>query len=376
MLNIATKARVALLSALGFGATACAQPQITVADVQRAWEAHAAKVTRLQVYWENKRTTYKGSVTDSMGMKAKDGSVLPKADGTHTELCRLWLDGKKARLESDQAAFNTYYEDWRLASHVSVFDEKTALTYDRQSPDPAAKYTAVRRQDGTPPQLKMASLLPVLHWARPTNPAYSTVDFSPYDPTGIPARIRGIACVEFRRVPTKTGATGSIWVDPSRDYLIIRRSVGFAKGNPYSSVQEDIEYSKHESGVWVPSNWTIVTAGLNMPVSSKIDGKLVSVEIGGPIDTMRFDTTPPPQTVLTEGQGKEKTVSIVREKGVEEEVPDGRVSSALEQLAAPPKQRWGWLGRHPILAVALVVAALTLVATLVHRRRVVSRRAV
>ncbi|WP_020474906.1 hypothetical protein [Zavarzinella formosa] len=362
--------RILLLSAVllsAFEGACHAQQGITIDQIEKSWADYSARLGILHLEWSAKRTSFKGSITETLGIKAKNGGVLPDANHVASETFSLWADGAKSRLDWNSDTFNTTDESWKPVLRVHIFDGAKGLSYSDQNLSGKTIHSAVRQNLQTAANIKIEGILPVMHWARPLEAGFSNISLGQYEITGAKMRLHGSECIELRRPVTKAGSSSTLWLDINKNYLIIKKSIVHAgKSAPFSGIQEDVEYAKHPSGLWIPKRWTTTTSGWSVPLISVVEGNVDSVDIGGPIAAGKFDTTPPPQTVLTELDGERKTIKIIRDDNGEEPVKSSRISDAIRLLqapSAPPASKW--IDRHPLLLISISLCCLAILLRIV-----------
>jgi hypothetical protein len=211
----------------------------------------------------------------------------------------------------------------------------------------------------------MSNLLPVTQTARAATPALAVFDLSRFRNSGRKARIGGRECLELSFMTKSGKGSNSLWVDPSRGYVLVRRQIVYSHpSSPSAAVQEDIDYQEPAPGVWVPRGWTTIDKGWKVPVSMKCVATVTLVELPRSIPAERFDTTPPPRSFIIERDGDNRTTYVVRPDGSRQAVEPGQVSEALQGLGSAPTPSWWW--RHRWIAIVGAVALAGALAGLVR----------
>ncbi len=187
---------------------------------------------------------------------------------------------------------------------------------------------------------------PLVLALRPSSVWLSRIDLDKYTISREPGRIGDTPCVILKSADQFSRKTISYWLDPARDFIIMR-AVLFLSGNP--AFQTDIEYSLDSVVGWVPSYWTVVqmndeTGALKSTTRSKITKLAVNV----PMQPSDFNLEEPDGLLVNDATVKPSQ--------------SWRIGGDTASVRQPEVRRW-----HVLLVVnGLVVVAL--LATLFARK--------
>jgi hypothetical protein len=202
---------------------------------------------------------------------------------------------------------------------------------------------------------------------RPCDPDMGGVDWAGYCVSPKLENIGGRDCLIVRPRMSQEWEK-SYWVDPSRDFLVLR-VVSARRGYPPSSTL-DISYVEDEEHGWVPSGWKLVrTGGSPDRVFEQATVRISHYEINPDVPKAEFQFEFPPDTAVTDHRSG--TRYIARENGARrvvtrEELGRGATSrdlvatetgdAALEDTGGM-SVRWYYLvpGAVIVLLVAVIV---------------------
>jgi hypothetical protein len=106
--------------------------------------------------------------------------------------------------------------------------------------------------------------------------------------------IRGRECIIIEQ--RKPAYVARCWVDPSRDYAIVRYAMVF---DGFPAYQCDVEYKKDNVFGWIPESWHNVLMNTNVKPARLSDDRVVQVKsfvINGPVEDREFQLDFPPRT--------------------------------------------------------------------------------
>lgn len=337
-----------------------AQPDETIRAIEAAWNEREARIPKYRVEWQQERTHYRGSRTDILGSKSKDGSPLPSGDRTLIERDSFVGDGRKVRYEHDGHAFNTQREDWVGMKSTAVYDGSKNLQYTQGHG--AQSHVAKVEPNRPPDGLRSADLFPVMQAVRPASPDLAFVDLTHFRATGRSATIRGHACVELAKTSPDGRWRTALWVAPTAGYVIVRRQASpLDRSAGAADERTDINYREAAPGLWVPTGWTTVKAGRKIPLVSKLVGTVSVFELPTEVAGKEFATTPPPKSLVQEFDSEGKMQKYVTR-------PDGSVADynrkdlaeTRDRLLGTGRGHW-WVRNRGWIAVAVLVLVAALV---------------
>lgn len=344
-----------------------AQPDETIRAVEAAWKEREARIPKFRVEWQQERTHFRGSRTEILGTKSKDGSPLPSADRTLIEQDSFVGDGRKLRYEHDGHAFNAKREDWVGMKSTAVYDGTKNLQYTQAQG--AESHVAKVEPNRPPDGLRSSDLFPVMQAVRPASPDLAFVDLTQFRATGQSAKIRGHACVELAKTSPDGRWRTALWVAPAAGYVIVRRQESTLDRSPGAAgEQADIDYREAAPGLWVPTAWTVVKAGRTIPVATKLVGTVSVFELSAEVAGKEFRTTPPPKSLVQEFDSEGKMQKYVTR-------PDGAVAGydrthpaeTRDEMLGTGRGHW-WARNRGRIGAAVLVLIVALVVSSVRKR--------
>jgi hypothetical protein len=179
-------------------------------------------------------------------------------------------------------------------------------------------------------------------------------------------RIDGRECVILQLSATARGGARPIhemWVDPSRDYCVVRTRTTSRDGDPRRQI--DIEHRQDADGVWLPSGWEHVSLDPDGSTRSSDTTEVTRVEIG-PLGAELFQIHPPAGTLVVDGRVNAGQQWVVRDDGSRYLIPADELAGKdfeeivprLRELAREDPFSWAVPGiAAGLAAIGLVVAA-------------------
>jgi hypothetical protein len=151
--------------------------------------------------------------------------------------------------------------------------------------------------------------------------------------------VDGRECLIMEHV-TQNSRVARYWVDPGRDYLIVRvEGVGEGKGG----FREDFEHSFDPEHGWVPSGWTMTWVDADGALKMSKRSRVTKWSLNEPVAPERFDFSFPSGTFVTD-----EVRNIEYMQDAETSVLKGRwqlwvgVSVAAVLVAAMAFGTWIW----------------------------------
>lgn len=360
---------------------------ITVQEIFDAWSTRHEQVHSARFNFTEERVLLPGS-KGGRGDRRRDdgGNLFPAEPLTLAREHEVVFEGIKARRDRRG-------DDWHIRAERPVPEHRVNLTDGER--DVAYYGFEERTVDEVHPQADISSaegeragvfigqghaLLPIFISFRARHPGFTRptapgpYDSSRYRLLDREGTISGRRCLILDDIPNaEVGTPHRIWVDPGRDFIVLRNEAGI---DNLVLFQLDIEYELDESGLWVPMRWT------NLTHAQHVDGGRVLKEtatfavteyaLNPPIDDAEFEFEFPPGTFAQDFRSGEREIFLTRPGGVrpvtEDELLRGaRYSDLLntdsgEALLPPGQTSWRWTW----LAVAIALAGF---ATLIWRRQ-------
>ena len=208
---------------------------------------------------------------------------------------------------------------------------------------------------------------------RPLDPRFHQgQDLSDYSLAPSQEVVEGVRCVVLRSRTSSFRSTvmHSLWVDPSRAYVIVRRT---CEVDGRLSTQLDIDYAVDEVAGWVPSAWHTWFMFHNGSVGSQCTATVKSYSLNEPLEDENFVIDFPVGTFVDDrASGAQYLLRRNDEKRLIAPV-ERRRGATYEQLMATEYGkaglRQGWMSRR-LLIVAIGAFFVLCVVLVAWRRRV------
>jgi hypothetical protein len=267
------------------------QDDQTLKQIASAWSKRAADVKTAKLVWREERTQKPfpdlgraKAAPDDGGNRLRKAAAIPSLV-TYETVCTLFVDGNCFALSED------VYDpraDAMESPTSGVFKHAKAILQGGEY----RFYSAAREGRYGFVQLRSADryrddegfqLRPVMFTLRPLIPKLGRIDLSSYHVSVTRPTLKGISCLLL--APTKVDRRQTLyWVDPARDYLIVRSSYPLNKKYVATT---DVEYDESPTHVWIPKRWDVqVTAGGNF-VSAK-HAHVLKATVNQPIAPTEF----------------------------------------------------------------------------------------
>jgi hypothetical protein len=163
-------------------------------------------------------------------------------------------------------------------------------------------------QDGTLPDIR-----PLMLALRPLAGQLGGIDLAAYRIADKRPTLNGISCLLLE--PIKDGgpqrrAKVSFWVDPARDYLVLR-SVITLEGRDFRT--SDIVYEQNAARAWIPSRWDVAERfSGRRDFNFAIHARRLKAIVGEPIAPAEFELGElPVGTLITDSRGGRRVESEV-----------------------------------------------------------------
>lgn len=294
------RAMIAVAVAVLIVPAVCGEPgaPITVEAIRQAWQARQDRVRTARITWKEQLTEPKGSISSSMPrivrqrLKLEESAIIPPKDSTVDFSMSLDLDGNKVRYSYEGMEWSHKIKGYRPVKYVSVFDGEGAKDlYPEGNGDVNWPQGIIRQKATNFRDAQLFRLRPPLLAFRGLDPALRPFDIGSMVITSRRAMIGGQASVVLERRFPGMNSTIRLWLDPAREYMIIRHLI-IERGQ--SSNQIDIHYRASAEAGWVPDAWTIVN---NMPSGNILDtwrAAVVTAELNNSVDPHLFALEFPP----------------------------------------------------------------------------------
>ena len=218
----------------------------------------------------------------------------------------------------------TYTEVFTTEEHVSHFAKTTPV-----EPSAAPSVGFISLPGSEIPSKNNYNRDPLLMHYRALDPKFSNIegDLTLTDGSGVVDGRRCLIVVDRGQAKTE------YWVDPQRDYSIVRiRRYGTFR--PDKCLEEnEISYKSDARFGWTPAGWRgyAVDADSGQP-ADKWDYTLISYAINPRVDPSEFRYQFPPGTWVVDRRTKSLVQYIVREGGKKRMITDAESGAAYEDL--------------------------------------------
>jgi hypothetical protein len=322
----------------------CQEPaNVSLEAVVKAWQERQDRVRSGVFTWTETRMVTRGSISAMMTLRGNPkGNTIPAEDLSFDVPVNLSMDGEKLRHEYEGERQWSEEKDALVPiSYASAYDGSAGkFLYPRGTEIGNWPQATIRAEKGLP-DAKDAELRPILMNFRGLIAEVRYLDVGKLALTGRRADIEGASCVELQRVSSKSGLDNQLWVDPARDFVVVRYSTSLVGKSVY---QITVQYLKDASGVWVPTSWVIIN---HPPVQGEslftTRAAVKDYKLNVPLDSTQFDLAFPPGTRVSDE--KSKLEYIVKQGEDKRIILKEDIGATYQQmLDSPPGQ--GLAARH------------------------------
>ena len=349
----------------------------TMQTIANKWRERQKSIQSARLAWVHRETIPKGAVSrlllslpPSEQKRGTDGPDLskeiPPVDTTHDVALELCIHGDKVRHTMDDRQWSPSENRFVIKPVVQVFDGKEGKLW-RPDGAPTTPYPqgVLQRRN---PIGSMIYLAPLVMSLQPFSPAMRLFELDTLKLSGHTAIIGGRPCLELQH--DARGRTERVWIDPSREYQMVRYW-STAKDKVWAKV--DIEYGENPVCRWIPRRWTIVTFDKNGALSRSQTANLTSCELNVPIDDAEFALDFSPGTAVLDFRRQPTSQFIVRENGSARPVLPREAGLSYDELVhSSPGLSLGAKVGWCLVGVGMLLAG----ATVVYRGRVITKRVV
>jgi hypothetical protein len=344
---------------------------------QAELDAIKQQFARRQQHFRTVKFSWNGAFFASKGFYAPAPSVapwllgglpnawgpLPPEDHTFDMPCSMSLDENKLRFEYKMHAWITPKRRYEWQTTISAFDGQGCKSFE---PDCWLGFPCgtIRKHGPASEDAKRNLLEPIL------------MTFRPNDPHMGPIRCDKLALGDHRRLEDGSmcvlveqaddvGTYETFWLDPAREYAVLRFTRSEADGKPY--YQLDVQYSPHGADGWIPTAWHMIFLKDKGPVKEEYSAKVNQRAINEPIAASEFQIEFPPGTsVSDENANGEGERYIVREDGSKRVIQRQELSASYDRIIATApgtatadtegdRKLWRLLGACGIMALCFLL---------------------
>lgn len=314
----------------------------TIGDVAKAWSERQNGVKTAEFWWSS-------TIVNSIPNHGEPYSF--DAEGTH-----LAIKGRSIRYDS--VILNPSPDSRR--PYASAWDEKlnTSLVGTLGTGFPQG----IVRDGPSYNDVDNIVFRPILLTFRGCEPSLRGIDLTTMEVVTVNADTDGIQCWHLRETrPRDPGLQRSMWLDPLRDFLVVRYAHEVA-GTPSSQV--DIDYGTDSSGVPVPISWTAVLLGANGAIMQSYAIQVRDFKVNHDVDSSQFRIAFPVGAWVDDRQ--QGVQYLVRRDGHRLITPaELRRGVSYEELLSTDSGEAGlplrsWLTIRMFVAVGVVVLAVVI----------------
>ena len=305
---------------------ACAQQaDPAMKAIADAWSKRQAALKTIKIVWRSERTDADLKQHLRAVSRAKGYEPPPESGGTskvtYDTVWALCLDGDSVAIMMDiydpradalqlpAAGIATHTKDiFKRGEWHHVNPARPGRPHGNAWFKPAKDF-----QDSDLPDIR-----PLVLALRPLTAALMGVDLARYRVADKRPTLHGVSCLLLEPIKDEgpNRAKMSFWVDPTRDYLVLREVRSFG-GQDFRTT--DIDYEQNAARAWIPRRWDVVMLNPN-------DGKFhfaihahrLKAIIGEPIAPSEFELGElPAGTLVTDSRNRRVIKSEVGKESSE-----------------------------------------------------------
>lgn len=342
-----------------------ADSDIDAEKIANIWKARQEKVKTVEL-----RCTYttfmpKGSYTLGVPPKMFGGRTLPETDLRKTGLTtRILIDGIKVRHDYQSYGWDHDSKQFMVLGESEAFDGQTTYQIEfigHHSPDDpgwGVVSKVFKHFDGAQlPRFRMlfGAFRAATPGLRPWNPHDLT-------PTGRRMPIAGSECIECLVYRYQNGGTSTVWLDPAKDYLVVRQIIDDVVGRDRTKL--DITYRPHTDAGWVPAKWENSRTAVDGHPGETHQYTVESCEVNRPIDSREFVLKFPPGMKVLNRLGPGGVEGVMQDDGQFKPVDSDTVSPLIHET----RSIWDYVRFGSCILLASMIVVL-LVRYARHRSR-------
>ncbi|MHB1426674.1 MAG: LolA-like protein [Gemmataceae bacterium] len=284
---------------------------VTLDRIIKAWQARQDRVKSARISWKERRTEPKGSISSSMPrivrrrLQLEDDAIIPPTDTTVEFAVSIHFHEAKVRYAYEGQEWSDNIKGYRNIKYTSVFDGVEAKDLHPEGVGYATWPIGVIRDGSTYRDAQMFRVRPVLFTFRPLVPEIRPFDIGSMTVTTGRVMIDGRSCVELERRAPGTGTSVFLWLDPARDFVIVRQRI---IERVQTVNQINIQYRADTASGWTPSGWTIVNHIASGHLYDAAECTVTDSEFNVEVDPSLFTLSFPPGSRVQDQKRKEDWV--------------------------------------------------------------------
>jgi hypothetical protein len=346
-------------------------PHVTLEALVAIIRAREERVQSALFKWTEQRFDAKGSWNRS-GLpfpNAPEGQPVPAEDITYASQRTFSFDGEKMRhfvTENTPDVSGEFFE----TAHLATFDGEFSRMLDHPTRKKAFHYGRIYPRERMNNELHNLIFEPLLQCYRLFRPSTGLLNSENYGIETSDALIAETPCVVVAELGSATRSLKNVfWVDPARDFLILRYALQTGDG-PIQR-QTDFSYVQDTEHGWVPSGWRIMKyepdGALIMSITAAVIEYKLNLElpptefaiefpVGTYVDDLRDGTN-----YIQRADGSQRTVTPAERSVSYERLRDSESGAAVPLPAISSRRVW--------LIAANLIVLVVIVAFLIWRRR-------
>ncbi|MCI0380492.1 MAG: hypothetical protein L0215_23140 [Gemmataceae bacterium] len=308
------------------------QSKYSKESIVKAWKERQDKTRSARFNWTEKQTDTRGVISTFWKLfNPALQETIPPNDTTYTNMCSLAFEGDKLRYENSSFTWSTKTNRYEPMSYLAVFDGETCKVlrkYDKNAAKPWPQ--AVIREEKQHVDATVAELQPILMTCRSMTAgmrAWDPEDFILSQQTGV---INKKVCLELNRRLAFANLETKLWVDPARDFVIVRV---LTLNNNVIWYKIDVEYDQSAEMVWVPKEWEVTFNNPKGNVERTHKSRVTEYSINPTGASPHFDIDFPLGTAVI--NAKDNSQYIIRPDGSGKRmIPTSDIGATYEQALA------------------------------------------
>jgi hypothetical protein len=352
-----------LATAAADGVHAFPQPRPGAATVLKAWRARQNATRTLRVRWTEQITYAKGAIPNPLNPK----DPVPPQTTTVESHNELALSGDKLRFATDGPQWNHEHGDFFPQKYLSTFDGQVSKSYYAPGMSHGSGFIKKEKRDENANSFYLLPLLITFRGVHASTGDFNPKDYVLTDKRGV---VGGRTCVLFEEAPavreqrrrnSRSDASASWWLDPERDFVVLRY---VETEGPRPVLQFTCSYRPLPEGGWVPTGWSTVALAEDGSVRQASQCTVTHLVTNVRLDAGEFVIDFPPDTQVSDLRSGAEY--LVRPGGQPRLITPAEAGATYDQLLQtesgmalrPPRSAWWrWLARANLAVLACLAAS-------------------
>ncbi|MCI0639872.1 MAG: hypothetical protein L0Y70_12415 [Gemmataceae bacterium] len=314
------------------GTPAAAQAKHSKESIVKAWKDRDDRTRSAHFSWTEKQTDTRGVISTFWKLfNPALKEIIPPNDTTYTNMRSLAFERDKLRHENSSFAWSTKTNRYEPMSYLSVFDGETCKVLDKYDKNAAKPWPqAVIREEKQHVDATVAVLQPILMTYRSMTAGMCAWNLEDFILSRQTAVINKKVCLELNRRLAFVKLETKLWVDPARDFVIVR--ILTLDDNVVTN-KIDVEYDQNAEMVWVPKEWEVTFNNPKGNLERTYKSRVTEYSINPTGASPHFDIDFPLGTAVT--NAKDNSRYIIRPDGSGKRmIPPSDIGATYEQALA------------------------------------------